>query len=206
MTLRSPRAHIVRLQSTDNLLLVQGGESDEKEVEDVKAEGGLIEEDANEDETNDQWSELQSKVKEMQKKVAEHFEDINDKQAEGPPVIRQPSQPTKEQWTQHQATHTPYEAWCPHCASARAVRRNHPSKKARAHVVPDTDATNEGPVAISMDYMYLHDRVVKYIRSRWNPRYLVVVERRYGRCWVYQAPSKGHMDGAHWLPRRLIQD
>ena len=204
MTLRSQRVHTVRPQSTANLLPVQGGESDEKEVEDDKAEGGLTEEDADESETRDQWSELQSKVEEMQKKVAEHFEDTNDRQVEGPPVIKQPGQPTKEQWTQHQATHTPYEAWCPHCVSARAVRRNHPSKKSRAHVVPDTDATNEGPVTISMDNVYLHDRVAKYKESRWNPPYLVVVEHRHGRIWAYQTPSKGPNEDVSWPPARLI--
>lgn len=142
----------------------------------------------------------------MQKKVAEHFEDANDRSNAGPPIIRAPSQPTKEQWLSHQAIHTPYESWCPHGVAARALRRNHPSKRARAHVVPDTDASNDGPVAISMDYMYMHDRVGQYRDARWNPPYLVVVEHRHGRCWAYQVPNKGHMDGAHWLPKRLIQD
>ena len=220
MTCKSQRVNIVRLQSTDNLLPIQGGEFDEKGVEDDKSEGGLIGGDENDDEAKDQWSELQSRVEEMQKKVAEHFEDGNEKQAGGPPVIRQPSQPTQEQWMQLQATHALYEAWCPHCVAARAVRRNHRSKKPRAYVyvyiytyiyiyiyiVPDTDATREGPVTISMDHMYLHDRAGKYKESMWNPPYFVVVEHRYGRCWVYQVPNKGHMDGAHWFPRRGIQD
>ena len=110
MTPRSQRVHIARPQSTDNLLPLQSGESGEKEVEDDKAEGGLIEDDSEGGESKDQWTDIQSKVEEMQRKVAEHFEDVNDRQAMGPPVIRAPSQPTREQWMKHQATHTPYEA------------------------------------------------------------------------------------------------
>ena len=103
-------------------------------------------------------------------------------------------------------THTPYEAWCPHCVAARAVRRDHPSKKPKAHIVADTGESIEGPVTISMDYMYLHDRAWRNRDTKWNPPYLVVIEHRYGRCWAYQVRNKGHLDGAHWLPRRLVQD
>lgn len=102
--------------------------------------------------------------------------------------------------------HTPYEAWCPHCVAARAIRRNHPQQKNRAHIVKDIDMSKEGSVTISMDYMYLHDRIEKYKENGYNPPYLVVVEHRYGMCWAYRLLNKGHMDGAHWLPRRLIQD
>ena len=143
---------------------------------------------------------MEAKVEELQRKVAEHFEDQNDQQKERTPIIKAPIQPTREQWDIHQITHTPYAPWRPHCVAARAVRRGHPSGQSRAHVVPDTDSSRDGPATISMDYMYMHDRVGKYKDSKFNPPYLVAVEHRYGRVWAYQVQNKGHMDGAHRLP------
>ena len=87
-----------------------------------------------------------------------------------------------------------------------AVRRNHSQKKARAHIVKDTDVSKEGPIAFSMAYMYMRDRIGKYRESKYNPPYVVVVDNRFGRCWAHPVPNIGHLDGAHWFPRRLIQD
>lgn len=70
----------------------------------------------------------------------------------------------------------------------------------------DTGKSTDGPVKISMDYMYLHDRVGRHSETKWNPPYLVVVEHRRGRVWAYQTPNKGPNDDANWLPARLIQD
>ena len=86
------------------------------------------------------------------------------------------------------------------------MRNNHQRVDIRAKFVPDTDKSTEGPIKISMDYMYLHDRVGKDRDSKWNPPYLVVVEHRHGRIWAYQTLNKGPNDDASWLPARLIQD
>ena len=40
----------------------------------------------------------------------------------------------------------------------------------------------------------------------YNLPYLVVVEHRFGRRWAHQVPNKGHVDGAHRFPWRLIRD
>ena len=73
-------------------------------------------------------------------------------------------------------------------------------------MVPDTDKDEKGPVKISMDYMFMHDRVGKHKETKWNPPYLVVVEHKHGRVWAYQTPNKGPHDESSWLPARLIQD
>ena len=59
---------------------------------------------------------------------------------------------------------------------------------------------------MSLDYMYLHDRVGKYKEAQHNPPYLVVVEHTYGRCWVHRVPNKGIQGNAHWVPQKILQD
>ena len=73
-------------------------------------------------------------------------------------------------------------------------------------MVPDTDISVEGPVKISMGYMYMHERVGKYKEDKSNPPYLVVVEHRHGRIWAYQTPNKGPHEESKWSPSQLIQD
>ena len=116
-----------------------------------------------------EWQQIQSKVEDLNVRVARHFEDQNDNTGWQPPMVASPVQPTKEEWQRHQLTHTSYAAWCKHCNSARAVRCNHQSKEKRAKLVPDTDKSVDGPVKISMDYMYMHDRVGRCTESKWNP-------------------------------------
>lgn len=112
--------------SSNYLLPVQSENSGGIKSEDDDVEGGGMASEDLRERVGAGWAELASKVDELQKKMAEQFEDESDQKAHEPPVIRIPSQPTREQWDRRQTTHTPYEAWCPHCAAARAVHRDHP--------------------------------------------------------------------------------
>ena len=152
------------------------------------------------------WEEIQDQVDDLNVRVARHFEDSNDADDWKIPMVKSPLQPTKEEWLQHQLTHTPYAPWCKHCFAARAVRADHKNAKLRARLVPDIDKSENGLVKISMDYMYMHDRVGGYKDDKWNPPYLVVVEHRFGRVWAYQTPNKGPHDQASWVLEKLIQD
>ena len=145
-------------------------------------------------------------MEDLNVRVARHFGDAHDGDQWKFPMVESPPQPTKEEWLQHQLSHTPYAAWCKHCIAARAVRANHQRAKFRAKIVPDTDESENGFIKISMDYMYMHERIGQLTESRWNPPYLVVVEHRYGRVWAYQTPSKGPNDEVNWVPEKLIQD
>ena len=73
-------------------------------------------------------------------------------------------------------------------------------------IVPDVDNDTKGPMKVSLDYMYLHERIGKYKESNHNPPHLIMIEHKHGRCWAYQIPNKGIHDKANWLPRRIIQD
>ena len=161
-----------------------------------------VEEEARE---SDPWEETAERVEDLETRLAEHFEDQHGKDGNPPHIIKEPMKPTYEVWERHQATHTPFESWCPHCVAARDARRGHPSKGRRGRLVPDTEG-GDGPTKVSMDYMVLHDRVGKYKESTYNPPYLVVIEHKFGRCWTYQVPNKGVNDNAYWVPKRVLQD
>ena len=89
--------------------------------------------------------------------------------------------------------------------AARNARRGHPTDGRKHKIVPDMEK-GEGPTKVSLDCMYLHERAAKYRDIQHNPPYLVVIEHTFGRCWAHQVPNKGVNDGAHWVPKRVLQD
>ena len=208
ITRRRPRAITVRPNQMNDKELIAPIDEEVGEPENHGKENeNVVETDGIEKEKNRaDWEQLQDQMEDLNVRVARHFEDANDENKWQPPMIESPPQPTKEEWLQHQLIHTPYAAWCRHCIAARAVRANHQCAKLRAKIVLDTDNNEIGPIKISMDYMYMHERMGQYAESRWNPPYLVVVEHRYGRAWAYQTPNKGPNDEANCVPEKLIQD
>ena len=213
------RARTVRLDIDVNLQPVYGGarasgegktegaaaseevEQNGEPSQDQDREGEVIDTD-----TRPIWEKMQDKVEELADQVTRHFEDDNGRDGRKPPVIKAPLQPTREQFEQHQATHTPYAAWCKYCAAARAARRQHPKKGRGAMIVFDTDGNIDGPIKVSIAYMYLSERTGKNQESNHNPPYLVMIEHRHGRCWACQVPNRGVNDQANCLPRRMVQD
>ena len=109
----------------------------------------------------EQWKTVTEKIEDLETKVIEQFEDEAGQQRDGPPIIKTPVKPTKEEWERHQTTHTPFAPWCQHCLAARNARRSHPARGGKGRIVPDTEI-GECPTKISLDYMYLHERVGKY--------------------------------------------
>ena len=159
MTEKGQRAFCVRPKGEPfeiNIAPIQMGESDleAKQKEEDKA---TVKQTEDIREESDEWQEMNEKVKDINVRVARHFEDANDNNGWIPPMIRPPLQPTKEEWFRHQFTHTPYAPWCKHCNAGRAVRNSHKSAAKRARLALDTDKSVDGPVKISTDYMYMHD-------------------------------------------------
>ena len=100
---------------------------------------------------------MADKYDELEKRVQEYFDDNDHKDAREPPVAPAPPQMTKEEWNQHQVTHTSYMHGCKHCMAARDVSRTRPRRQHK-HFVLDVDRSQDGPVTVSMDYMYFNER------------------------------------------------
>ena len=172
-------------------------------MHDQPNEGGAEEVDDKEDDQK-QWTDVAKKIKELETKLAEHFDDDNGNNGQSPPIIKAPTNPTQEEWDIHQTTHTPFAVWCKHCVAARNARENHPKQGRKGRIVSDIE-NGEGPTKVSLDYMYLHERIGQHRDLQHNPSYLIIVEHKFGRCWAYQVPNKGVNDEAHWIPKRIVQ-
>ena len=78
--------------------------------------------------------------------MEQYFDDTNPQIRGKVPVVKAPEKPTKEEWLQHQATHTPFAPWRKHCLVARMIRHKHPSRGRRAVMVQDAECL-EGKLA-----------------------------------------------------------
>ena len=208
ITIGSQRAITVRpneLQAEELIAPIQAEAGEHKDDDEDKKE--VVETDVPTSAKGQaRWEQLHEQVEDLNLRVARHFEDANANNQWKPPMVRSPQHPTKEEWLQHQLTHTPYAPWCKHCIAARRMRAHHQCAKFRTKIVPDTNGSEIGPVKISMVYMYMHERIGVYTETKRNPLYLVVVEHRYGRVWAYKTPNKGPNDEACWVPEKLTQD
>ena len=152
------------------------------------------------------WEELANKYDQLEKQVKEYLDDNQENGTREPPIINAPPKMTKEEWENHQVTHTPYSPSCRHCVAARAVRYRHPRKRRHKHLVPEVDGSHNGPVKVSMEYMYLNERAKDEKDGNSNPPNPVVVDHRFGRIWAHRVPNKGIWGKAEWVPKRIIRD
>ena len=159
-----------------------------------------------EEHDGDELEDLANKYEELKAKVEQYFDDDNHKSKSKIHVVSVPPKPTKEQWFQHHAIHTPYAPSCKHCVAARAVRHAHPSKRRRVAVVRDVNDSSDSMAKASIDYMFLHERAGQGRADIYNPPHLVMVDHKRGRVWSYRVPNNGIFDGAAWLPKGISQD
>ena len=150
----------------------------------------------------DDWEELASKSGQLEKRVKEYLDDQQGTDAREPPIVRSPTRMTPEEWAKHQVIHTPYSSSCRHCVAARAVRYRHPKTRRHKYLVKDVDGSREGPVKVSLDYMYLNERVKGDKDGNNNQPNLVMVEHRFGRIWAYRVPNKGVWGKVEWVKVR----
>ena len=133
-------------------------------------------------EVRDSWDAMARRYEELETRVAEQFEDKGGADRDAPPMIKSPAEPQRKncKYTQqHTHAHIPYAAWCPHFVVARGVGRNHPAHGRTGKLVPDTEG-GDGPAKVSLDYMYLHERIGKLRDIQHNPPYHVVIEHKHG--------------------------
>ena len=175
---------------------MSGDLEDEERNEECEETGG---------DEQDELEKLNEKNQQLKDQMEEYFDDGHGEPQKVPPMLKTPPQPTREEFERHQTTHTPYAPWCKHCLAARATRTQQPPTGRKIIVIPDVDA-RIGPIKVSMDYMYLHERKSKYREATYNPPHMIMIEHSRGRCWAYRIRNKGVLDETHWLPDKMVQD
>ena len=88
---------------------------------------------------------LAEKYEQLRHQMEQYFDDNNPQIRGKVPVVKAPEKPAKEEWLQHQATHTPFAPWCKHILAARMIRHKHPSKGKRAVLVQDIESLEGKP-------------------------------------------------------------
>ena len=106
---RKERANTVRPQEEFDEIYLNLVHVKPKQDEREKADAG--------DEGQNKWEKMAQQYEELETRVVEQFEDVQRGNESGPPIIKVPNKPTKEEWERHQVTHTPFAACCPHCAA-----------------------------------------------------------------------------------------
>eukprot|EP00972_Heterocapsa_arctica_P080442 11854515-Heterocapsa_arctica.AAC.1 len=86
-------------------------------------------------------------------------EGAGDEEEEGrrPRMMPNPRAPTRAEIDEHQATHLPYRAWCPHCVTGGGRDHAHFLKSA-------AEVEANGPLIVA-DYGFLSDRVETRVES-----------------------------------------
>ena len=57
------------------------------------------------------WEELADKYEQLEDKVARYFENEDKHPESGPPIVKTPTAPTKDEYDKHQVTHAPFAPW-----------------------------------------------------------------------------------------------
>ena len=84
----------------------------------------------------------------MSNEIEEEEENQEGQESASVKALRNPEDPTKEEWEQHMMTHVPFRNWCPHCVRGRAVSQGHFRNKKDDKAIP----------TIGIDYMYMKPR------------------------------------------------
>ena len=178
-------------RQTYNLYPIEGGLGVQQSDEQAR------DEELEEEHGGNEMEDLADKYEELKAKVEPYFDDNNYQSKPQIPVARAPNKPSKEEWLQHQATHTPYPPRCKHCVAARAVRHAHPSKGRRTAVAKDVEETDDQMAKISIDYMYIRERTSQVRTDHYNPPQLVMVDHREGRCVLAEYQAKESWKARH---------
>ena len=107
-------------------------------------------------------------------------EGVEEEGEEGRDAIAMPSPmtPSRQEREQHELTHTPYRAWCPHCVRARGRNRAHKANK---------DPEKSTVPKIAFDYFFFSDEEEK---ANKNPM-IVMVDESTGEKYARGVEQKG---------------
>ena len=111
------------------------------------------------------------------------LDDEHGEEATTAPRLRDPGEPTQQEWDDHVKTHVPFRGWCPHCVRGRARNAPHPVVRREADSLPvvsfdycdlgsrdmpeveDGVNDNEGPTPV----LVMHDSIAKNVFAHAVP-------------------------------------
>ena len=112
--------------------------------------------------------------------------------AQIPKMLKTPYSPTAKEVEEHEATHLPYQPWCPHCIQGKAPNRAH-RKSARDQVEKD------GVPVVVMDYMFMSSKE----QDKMSP-ILVMKDMKSKHVFAHVVSRKGTSNA--WIVKRLTED
>ena len=118
------------------------------------------------------------------------------------PRLRDPGEPTQQEWDDHVRTHVPFRAWCPHCVRGRAKNALHPMVSRDADAIP----------VISFEYCNLGNRempdVADGVNDDHGPTPVLVMHDSISKgVYAHAVPHKGTQhDGAHLAIQAVAAD
>ena len=124
----------------------------------------------------------------------EHSEDKEEKNIRSR-IRPAPEEPSEQEREEHEMTHLPYQAWCPHCVAGKAPNEAH-----RKQETEENKMIDEGKVPrIGIDFWFMSDEEDE---KGQNP--IVIMVDKQTKCHVsYPVVSKSVSD---WIVRRLCDD
>ena len=94
-------------------------------------------------------------------------------------IMRRPYTPTQAEIEEHNATHLPYRAWCPHCVAGRGISGHHSMHQ---------DGKKMG-ITISLDYCFM----TPMEKTQHTCPVLVVFDADLEAIWALPVETKGPM-------------
>ena len=131
-------------------------------------------------------------MEEEQEEQPNNQEDSAPKESAQAKVIRDPGLPTKQEIDEHNITHCPFRAWCPHCVAGKA--------KEDPHWRVAQEIKETGVPVVSSDYCF-----VGQDGEEGNAVILVTRDHRSRFTFSHQCPSKS-CAGDHWRVKRTEED
>ena len=84
----------------------------------------------------------------MSNEIEEEEKNPEDQESASVKALRNPEDPTKDEWEQHMMTHVPFRNRCPRCVRGGAVSQGHVWNKRDDKAIP----------TIGIDYMYMKQK------------------------------------------------
>ena len=130
------------------------------------------------------------------------LDDEHGEEATTAPRLRDPGEPTQQEWDDRVKTHVPFRGWCPHCVRGRARNAPHPVVRREADSLP----------VVSFDYCDMGNRNMPEVEDGVNdsdgPTPVLVMHDSIAKnVFAHAVPHKGTQhEGSHFAVQAVAAD